>query len=84
MKMSKDLSDGLVNPPESSLIREVGRRETQPPKSSAVLDASSVAELSGRATERHRFVTSDDIAVMVRLKRPRRLRERISNGGGQQ
>ena len=46
-EISKDLSDALFNPQESSPIRGTGRRKRRPPKSSAFLDASSVAEFLG-------------------------------------
>ena len=51
LEMSKELSDALFNPQESSLLRGLGRgtprRERRPLKSSSFLDASSVAEFLG-------------------------------------
>lgn len=51
LEISKELSDALFNPQESSLLRGIGRRtgrrQRRPPKSSAFLDAASVAEFLG-------------------------------------
>ncbi len=51
LEMTKELSDALFLPQESSLLRGIGRRKTRrerrPPKSSTFLDASSVAEFLG-------------------------------------